>query len=79
MEPSSRVLFGLEMIFGCHPKEIFVKWFDAIEEEIVRCLYQFQEELSADASPSATRKRQLVAEALSRAVLQTKQHPGYDL
>jgi DNA-binding XRE family transcriptional regulator len=77
-EPSMAVLFGLELIFGQHPKEIFVKFFDAVEEEVVRNLYKFQEELGEDDSPTVMRKRQLVAEALSRAVLQTRIDPGYE-
>jgi DNA-binding XRE family transcriptional regulator len=79
LEPSIFVLFGLELIFGQHPKDIFVKLFDVAEEEVVRALYIFQEELAGDSSPGAARKRQLVGEALSRAVLQAKPRPGYDL
>jgi DNA-binding XRE family transcriptional regulator len=76
-EPSIGVLFGLEIIFGLHAKAVFVKWWDEIEEEVVRNLYRFQQEIENDSSAAADRKRQLLGEALSRAVLQAKQIEGY--
>ncbi len=78
-EPNMTLLFGVEMIFGVHPRDVFARWFDLVEEEIARCLYIFQQELGSDTSPLAVRKRRLVREAQSRIVLQGKQHPGYEL
>jgi transcriptional regulator with XRE-family HTH domain len=77
LEPNAHVLFGLEIIFGQHAREIFVKLFDEAEEEVIRNLYIFNEELANDSSPEAPRKRQLASEALTRAVMQANP-PGYE-
>lgn len=71
--PSAFLLLGCEIIFGKHARDIFPKFYDEIEEEVIRNLYLFQQELEHTASPSEERKRQLAAEALHRAIIRSKQ------
>ena len=67
--PGIKVVLALEIVFGVCAKQLFPKLFDEIEDEVVRNLYQFGERLKSNVSKAAARKRQLVAEALSRATL----------
>lgn len=69
--PGIKFVLASEIIFGVHARHLFPKFFDDLEDETVRNLFNFGERLKDDSSPSAARKRQLVDEALSRAVIST--------
>lgn len=71
-------LFGCEIIFGNHPKDIFPKLYDEIEQEIVRNVYELQQELEADTSEKGKLKQALFTEALARALMSSKQESEYE-
>jgi len=66
--PGLKFVLAAEIVFGVHAKKLFPALFNALEEEVVRNLYTFGERLKEDTSLAATRKHQLVDEALQRAV-----------
>lgn len=70
--PGVRFVLASEIVFGIHARELFPKFFDEVEEEVVRNLFHFGERLKNSSSQSAARKRQLVDEALSRATVSGK-------
>ncbi|MEC9365390.1 helix-turn-helix transcriptional regulator [Sinimarinibacterium flocculans] len=79
--PSAALLLSLEVVFGKAPHTLFPEFYDEIEDRVVRNLYRMQQELErGDADDVRQRtKHQLLAEALSRAVLRTKRPTDYDL
>ena len=78
--PTTRTLLALEMIFGKGPYALFPELYDQIEETTVRNLYQMQQRLEEKELEGRVvqTKHQLLAEALSRAVLRTKRPMEYD-
>ena len=65
--PGLKFVLASEIVLGVHARHLFPKFFDQIEEEVVRNLFHFGERLKDDNSRSAARKHQLDDEALGRA------------
>jgi transcriptional regulator with XRE-family HTH domain len=79
--PSAKTLLALDVIFGARMQALFPEFFDQIEDRIVGSLYRMQQRLEEEDrdSPQTRTKHQLLAEALSRAVLRTKHPMAHDL
>ena len=80
-KPVARTLLALEIIFGKPASMLFPEHYDHVEDEIVRNLYRMQQRLEDDDSDkrAVQTKHQLLAEAMSRAALRTKQPMDYGL
>jgi transcriptional regulator with XRE-family HTH domain len=78
--PTAEALLALEVIFGKRPLALFPKFYDEVEDLVVGALYKLQQRLEDDESDTQEiqKKRQLVAEALSRAVLRPKQQIDHE-
>ena len=76
-QPSVSVLLAVEIIFGEHPRDLFPKLFDAIEERTVRFLYGMQQRLAGEDKRASERRRQFAAEALRRAAESANPHYDY--
>lgn len=76
--PTAHLLLGAEIIFGGSLQDLFPALYDQIEETVVQNLYRLGEKLEGDTAPEALRQRQLVDEALARALVRGKDTMDHD-
>lgn len=66
-DPSLKVAFACQVIFGAAPIELFPYLFEKVEEELIRRAYELHERLKRNPSKRTDRKLALLKDALRRA------------
>ena len=66
--PTVEAAFACQVIFGIPPGEMFPHTYTLVEDRVMRNVYRFHERLRNTTSPQEMRKRELLSQALQRAI-----------
>ena len=76
--PTVGSALACQVLFGIPPAAMFPHAYEAVEERVIRDVYERHLALADTTSPSEIRKRELYSLALQRAISSTNATKGYD-
>ncbi len=77
--PSVEAALACQVIFGTPPGEMFPHTYTLVEDRVMRNIYRFHERLRNTTSPLEIRKRELLSQALERAITRDKSQKDHDI
>ena len=76
--PTVESALACQVLFGIPPADMFPHAYEAVEERVIRDVYERHLALAETTSPSELRKRELFSLALQRAISSPSAMKGYD-
>jgi len=76
--PTVESALACQVLFGIPPAAMFPHAYEAVEERVIRDVYERHSALGDTTSPSEMRKRELYSLALQRAIGSANATKGYD-